>query len=312
MKRISERKIVMVKRKTRLEDLIVRYNTVEQARFYIEHLGADFSDYEDEHYTYHDALSRAEDNLSEIGRVQILERVYIPSFIFGPDDIVVAIGQDGLVANTLKYLRGQPLIGVNPDPARWDGVLLPFGVHDLGEAADRVVNDRYESKEITLGRAVLNDGRELLAVNDFFIGQRTHISARYEIRHGEHSENQSSSGIIVSTGLGSTGWLKSVLAGAEGVARGIRHNNMEVRLGENFEWGSRFLYFSVREPFPSKNSGAEIVFGRVDKINPLAVVSHMPENGVIFSDGIERDFLRFNSGMAAEIGLADFTGKLVV
>jgi len=110
MKRLSERKIVLVKRKTRLEDLIVRYNTVEQARFYIEHLGADFSDYEDEHNTYHNALSRTEGILSEMGRTQILERVYVPSFIFGPDDVVVAIGQDGLVANTMKYLDRKSVV----------------------------------------------------------------------------------------------------------------------------------------------------------------------------------------------------------
>ena len=35
------------------------------------------------------------------------------------EDIVVVVGQDGLVANTLKYLQGQPVIAVNPD--RSDG-----------------------------------------------------------------------------------------------------------------------------------------------------------------------------------------------
>jgi hypothetical protein len=30
----------------------------------------------------------------------------------------------------------------------------------------------------------------------------------------------------------------------------------------------------------------------------------MPSNGLIFSDGIEADFLNFNSGLIAEIGIA--------
>jgi hypothetical protein len=38
----------------------------------------------------------------------------------------------------------------------------------------------------------------------------------------------------------------------------------------------------------------------------------MPENGVIFSDGIEADFLEFSSGMVASIGVADRCGRLVV
>ena len=38
-------KVVLVTRKTRLKELIYKYNTVEQAQFYMEHMGADFSDY---------------------------------------------------------------------------------------------------------------------------------------------------------------------------------------------------------------------------------------------------------------------------
>jgi len=38
----------------------------------------------------------------------------------------------------------------------------------------------------------------------------------------------------------------------------------------------------------------------------------MPENGVIFSDGMESDFLNFNSGMDATVTLADKKGRLVV
>ncbi|OHD56943.1 MAG: sugar kinase [Spirochaetes bacterium GWF1_51_8] len=305
MKRLSERKIVLVKRKTRLEDLIARYNTVDQAKFYIEHLGADFTDYTREHEIYHDALASVTRTLSEFGRLQVIDRSYAPGFLFGPDDVAAALGQDGLVANTLKYLRGQPLVGINPDPDRWDGMLLPYRADTLAQAMPDVMANTMEYYEVTIAKAALNDGQTLYAVNDFFIGQRTHVSARYEIVHGKRRENHSSSGIIVSTGLGSTGWLTSVIAGAEGVS------GAEVELPEDILWDSKFLYFSVREPFPTKTTGAEIVFGKVNKKNPLAVVSHMPENGVIFSDGVEKDFLVFNSGIEAKIGIAEFVGVLV-
>ena len=52
---------------------------------------------------------------------------------------MVTLGQDGLVANTLKYLNGQPVVGVNPDPERWDGRLLPFRVSDLSKLMPEVV-----------------------------------------------------------------------------------------------------------------------------------------------------------------------------
>ena len=131
MDRLSERRIVLVKRKTRLDELIVRFNSSLQAKFYIEHLGADFSDYEQEHNEYILALQQATKILEKMGRVHVLERAFLSNYLFGNDDIVIAIGQDGMVANTMKYLSGQPLIGVNPSPKRWDGILLPFLVNDL-------------------------------------------------------------------------------------------------------------------------------------------------------------------------------------
>src|ERR1043165_9003008 len=131
MNRLTENKIILVTRPTRLAELVIRFNTVSQARFYIEHQGADFSDYLQEDETYHRALVEAQKILTQIGRVQTVHRRFLPNFVFSPDDTVVTLGQDGLVANTLKYLNGQPVVGVNPDPERWDGRLLPFHVADL-------------------------------------------------------------------------------------------------------------------------------------------------------------------------------------
>ena len=303
--RLSERKIILVKRKTRLDELIIRFNSVSQAKFYVEHLGADFSDYQQEHEEYVFAIKQATEILSKIGRTHLLERVFLTNYIFGPDDIVVAIGQDGMVANTLKYLTGQPLLGVNPSPTRWDGVLLPFLVDDLSTVTTEVINGKRKHKEVTIATASLNDGQSLFAVNDFFVGQKTHVSARYQISIADKTERQSSSGIIVSTGLGSTGWFKSVLEGAKGVVGNISGKNTEITSRNQFKWDSEYLYYSVREPFPSKSTATELVFGKITNESPLKVVSQMAENGVIFSDGIENDFLEFNSGMEATIGIAE-------
>lgn len=307
----ARERIVLVTRATRLDNLVARFNTVEQARFYVEHLGADFSDYLAEHDRYREAATIAEQALARFGRVQRIDRAFLPNFLFPPDALVVALGQDGLVANTLKYLDRQPLVGVNPDPGRWEGVLLPFGPIDLDKITPEALADRRPIRSVTMARARLTDGQELHAVNDLFIGPASHVSARYRIQAGEESENQSSSGVIVSTGLGSTGWFRSLLAGATGVAGGRKKAIGELR--ENgFPWDADHLYFTVREPFPSRASEATIVFGRVERDAPLRIVSQMPDYGVIFSDGVEADFLKFNSGMEATIGVADRSGQLVL
>ncbi|MEK3673705.1 sugar kinase [Paenibacillus sp. FSL R10-2771] len=331
---VSENKIILIKRKTRLEELVVRYNTIQQAQFYIERLGADFSDYLSEDFTYRKAVEAAVTELSAVGRLQLLDRQHVPNFIFGERDTVVVLGQDGLVANTLKYLREQPLIGVNPDPQRWDGVLLPFTVKDLRQLVPEVLRSQRQVREVTLARAELNDGQSLYGVNDLFIGRRTHVSARYQLELNGTLEQQSSSGIIVSTGMGSTGWLKSVLAGAAGIvsqaAQWQTAEQVTVTAGleahasvhggrpqENgaalkLSWDHPELYFTVREPFPSRTTSAGLVFGRINSRMPLRITSQMPEDGVIFSDGVESDYLEFNSGVEATISLAEKRGRLVV
>ncbi|AIQ56605.1 sugar kinase [Paenibacillus borealis] len=331
---VSENKIILIKRKTRLEELVVRYNTIQQAQFYIERLGADFSDYLSEDFTYRKAVEAAVTELSAAGRLQLLDRQHVPNFIFGERDTVVVLGQDGLVANTLKYLREQPLIGVNPDPQRWDGVLLPFTVKDLRQLVPEVLRSQRQVREVTLARAELNDGQSLYGVNDLFIGRRTHVSARYQLELNGTLEQQSSSGIIVSTGMGSTGWLKSVLAGAAGIvsqaaqwqaanlvtASAGPEAHASANVGRQHEsgaalklaWDHPDLYFTVREPFPSRTTSADLVFGRISSSMPLRITSQMPEDGVIFSDGVESDYLEFNSGVEATIGLAEKRGRLVI
>src|SRR5690349_5593553 len=224
-------RFILVSRKTRLQELTERFNTWPQAKFYLEHNQVDAVDYLREHDVYMKQLLEAERILKGQGRFQLLERGFLPDYRFSPDDIVVVVGQDGLVANTLKYLSGQPVIGVNPDPQRWEGRLLPFALAELEEVVQRARAGKTRCKSITFAECRTNDGQRLLGVNDLFIGPKSHTSARYALHwHGQHEE-QSSSGIIVSTGFGSSGWFKSVLAGAVGVTGQQAHP-----LANGFEW----------------------------------------------------------------------------
>jgi len=310
MSAASDRKVVLVTRKTRLEDLIAKYLTAAQARFYVEHLGADFSDYQREHDVYREQLHRTVQSLERWARYQIIERSFLPNFIFGPPDIVIALGQDGLVANTMKYLDGHPLIGLNPDTRRHDGILLPFSSNDLPTVLKEVAADQRAFKAITMAKASLANGQVLYAVNDLFIGPRSHTSALYEIAAGERRETQSSSGLIVSTGLGSTAWFKSIVTGSLAIAGAFGQPPTAPCLPQ--AWDSGELHFAVREPFPSKTSQVSLVYGRLTRSEKLSIRSLMPENGVIFSDGIESDRLDFNSGTEVQITVADRTGRLIV
>lgn len=301
-------KIVIIKKKTRLEELVARFNTVEQAKFYVEHMGADFKDYKEEHDNYLQALEIVRSNAKAFARVQEIDKEYVPNMIFGEKDIVITLGQDGLAVNVMKYLNGQPLIGVNSDPSRWNGDLSVFQPDEMRDVIPSVIGNDYHATEITMAKACTKDGQELYAVNDFFVGVEDHTSARYKLCCGDKTENQSSSGIIISTPLGYGGWHKSVLAQFRGMAKAFGLGEIKERA---VGWNEPELIYQVREPFPSVNTRAELVYGSIVREEKLKVVSNMPEKGVVFSDGVLEDGIEFRSGMEVTIGVADRKGRLV-
>lgn len=300
---------IIIKNKTRLEALIERFNTKAQAKFYIESSGGDFSDYELENEIFHQSLSAVQRNLSTVLKNKIVERNFLPSFIFNANQVVITVGQDGLVANTAKYVKQIPIIAVNPDPERFDGVLLPFTADDFVPSIEKVITQKYNSKLTSFAEATLNDGQRLLAFNDLFIGATSHVSARYKITHNNKTEEQSSSGIIVSTQAGSTGWLSSIFNMSFGIHKFIEKDQSKKKYAKLKD---NQLMFAVREPFASKRTQVETTAGIITERSKLVIQSFMPNNGLIFSDGIETDFLKFNSGAVATIGIAAEKANLVL
>lgn len=301
-------KIVVVTRKTRLQELIERFNTLGQAKFYIEHAGGDFAEYVREDDAYRRALDIVHESLDFELKTQFMDRVFLPTFLFTTEDIVVTLGQDGLVANAAKYVKAQPIVAVNPDPQQYDGILLPFLPQDLKPALGRLLSGKSPFRPATMAEASFQDGQKLLAFNDLFIGPRSHVSARYKIQIAKQVETQSSSGIIVSTGAGSTGWLSSIFNMTRGVAALTGGPTGQPVC---MDWEDPRLMFVVREPFVSRHSGAQIVAGMIERGQELVLESIMPSGGCVFSDGVEADFVEFNSGAVVHIHAASQAAQLV-
>jgi NAD kinase len=307
-------KIVVVTKKTPLEELVNRLNSKPQAKFYLEQNHVPFADYEQFDTNYQRAVETVHRQLPRDIRQQFIDREFLPTYQFGEHDLIVTIGPDGLVINVAKYLTSQPILAANPDPARIDGVLIPFACADLKPWVDRAIAGNLKIARISMAKTTLNDGQVLYGVNDLFIGPRGHGSARYRLEFGGRHEQQSSSGIIVSTGAGCTGWLRSIVAGAWQVAQYFGGATGDPPSSEQLALGLEAdrLWFTVREPFVSRTSQANIVFGQLGPGQELVITSHMPDYGLIFSDGIEADYLAFNSGLVARVGIAERKAHLVV
>lgn len=329
--------IAIITRKTRMQGLLERWATRGQAKFRLKQSKLqeqarsraprtsqtlddgeeDFDLLEAEDDAYQQALASLNQAVDFGLPIQLVDREFVPNFDFARFEVVVVIGQDGLVANAAKYVGDVPIVAVNPDPQTIDGILLPFHLKDVRRAVGRVLDGKYVTRDVTLAEVNLADGQRLLAFNDFFIGAKSHVSARYRLwmeNAGQNAtlshepETQSSSGIIVSTGAGSTGWLSSVFNMAAGVTQYYGGTPVE---RPQLRWEDRQLLWVVREPFVSKHSTARLVMRCMNEQTQLVVESLMSSGGVIFSDGVEADFLEFNSGTIARIGVSSQRARLV-
>jgi NAD kinase len=289
-------RVVMLTRPSAKQAFVQRYGSEGQTRFAMAQSAkgmADFKKAEVEDTAQSRAVARIRKAMPSEVKLAEIDRQMVAQFLFEPQDLVVAVGQDGLIANVGKYLEGQPLAGVNPDPQTIDGSLLAFDVDTFIAALPQVLNDRRPLREATLAEAQTSDRQVLRGLNEIFVGVQTHQSARYRIRHGANDEVQSSSGLIVSTGTGSTGWLKS-LRGADAV----------------FDPAADELHFVVREAWPGRGFAATLIEGRVTRDQPLLIESRM--EGTIFADGIEADAVRFDAGVSVTIAPAERRVRLVV
>jgi NAD kinase len=301
--RASIPRVVVVSRPTDYEELLCRHGTRAQASFFLASRQVSIDEAEARHHTHQAALADIASEIPTKWRRSRVPRAELSRFVFEPGDVVVAVGQDGLVANVAKYLDGQQVVGVNPLAGVNAGVLVRHTVAASAERIARAAEGRAQLEERTMVEAQVDDGQRLIALNEIYLGHRSHQSARYAVTLEGRTERQSSSGLIVATGTGATGWSLSI----------ARSTGATELLPAPTE---RALAFFVREAWPSPATGTALVRGRVGEAEggarQLVVTSEMNEGGVVFGDGIEDDRLVLGWGMRVELRVAERTLRLVV
>jgi hypothetical protein len=295
---VSQPRLVLATRPTAFERVIARHGTLGQARFFLAQRGQSLDELQRRHAEQEAAVAMIDNAAPRDWRRARVSRGEFDRFLFQDDDVVVAVGQDGLVANLAKYLQGQPVIGANPSPDWFDGVLVPHPIAAVPDLVRVAATGRAACEERTLLAAELDDGQRLLALNEVFVGHCSHQSARYRIDTGDREERQSSSGLIVATGTGASGWARSIHA--------MRRSQLPLPAPDE-----RRLLFFVREPFPSRATGTSVQEGSIDATSPLQVTSEMDEGGVLFGDGIESDRIEFTYGARVRVGCADRALRLL-
>jgi hypothetical protein len=283
---------VQVHRRTELDDLLARHGTRGQAEFFLRSRGRDLGEVVQRDAAGKQALAAVSAAIPMDWRRGNVERADLARFLFAPEDVVVVVGQDGLVANVAKYLHGQPVIGIDPEPGRNVGVLVRHPPDAAGALMTATVAGQVGVQARTMVEAVADDGQRLLALNEIYLGHASHQTARYRIA----AERQASSGIVVGTGTGATGWCRSVW----------QERGSSLRLPRPVE--ARLVWF-VREAWPSPGTGTDRTEGEIT--DEQLTVEIESDQLVAFGDGVEADALALGRGQRVNIGLAERTLRLV-
>jgi NAD kinase len=288
---------VIVHRRTELDELLARHATRQQAAFFLRTRGQDIDEIETRAAAQRAAVAAVAAAIPVDWRRGQVERADLDRFLFEPEDVVIAVGQDGLAANVAKYLKGQPVVGIDPEPARNPGVLVRHPAEAARDLLNDVVRGKARIQRRSMVEARLDDGQALMAVNEVYVGHRGHQSARYRLSLPDgRSERQSSSGLLAGTGTGATGWLRSVWQ--------ERHSQLALPAPE-----ARELCWFVREAWPSPATGTELTEGLLDDRAALSIVAETDQL-VAFGDGIEQDTLALSWGQRLTVAVAGRTLNL--
>ncbi|MGW0792483.1 hypothetical protein ACWD04_30760 [Streptomyces sp. NPDC002911] len=291
---------VLVHRTTEYEELLARHGTHGQAAFVLAGRGRSIEEVAERHRRDEQALTEVAAAVPLRWRRSRVERADLDRFLFGPEDVVVVVGQDGLVANAAKYLSGQPVVGIDTDPGRNPGVLVRHRAGDTAALCRAATSPGGRVDALTMAEAVADDTQRLLALNEIYVGPPGHQTTRYRIGPAcapSAGESQASSGVLVGTGTGSTGWLRSLW-----LERGSA-----LRLPAPSD--PRLVWF-VREAWPSPATGTSMVAGELGRRDGLRLTVES-DRMVVFGDGMESDALELTWGQSIRLGISETTLNLV-
>ncbi|MEV6941503.1 hypothetical protein AB0N07_05735 [Streptomyces sp. NPDC051172] len=291
-------RVVLVHRTTEYEELVAHHGTHGQAAFFLSSRGRDIAEVAERHRRTRRALAEVTAAIPLTWRQTMVERVDLYRFLFAPEDVVVVVGQDGLVANVAKYLAGQPVVGIDTDPGRNPGVLVRHRPADAAALLPAVRTSAVD--ELTMVEAVADDTQRIVALNEIYLGAAGHQTARYRLGlegDGGVVEAQASSGVLVGTGTGATGWIRSVWQ-ERGAAQSLPRPTDD-----------RLLWF-VREAWPSPATGTSLVAGELAASARLTLTVES-ERLIAFGDGMEGDALQLTWGQSVRVGVAGTSLRLV-
>ncbi len=147
-------------------------------------------------------------------------------------DLVISIGGDGTTLSASHFLTNTPILAINSNPEKSVGALTTLVSEQVEERLKQITSKDFKEEKLERIEVFINNNPlPLLALNDVFIAnKKAYLISKYKLKFKDKEEIQMSSGLLFSTGTGSTAWFKS--SG-----------------GEPFSPQSKFIKMLAREPY---------------------------------------------------------------
>lgn len=207
-------------------------------------------------------------------------------------ELVITIGGDGAFIRAANFIKNQLILGINSEPEYSEGALKSLMENEL-EILKDILAGKFRLIKRERAEVKRNGIKIPHLAMEVYVGSFSQFhTSRYVLKFKNQEEEQRSSGVLITTGSGSTAWYKS--SG-----------------GLPFSFSEKKLKFIVREPyFGERLFKPKILHGEILQGEKIEFKSTRYKGGVVALDAnITQDF---NTGDVVEIYLSDCPLNVIV
>lgn len=207
-------------------------------------------------------------------------------------NLVLSVGGDGTLLRAASKAKDKLILGINSNSKKSEGALCVVKSADLKVKLKRVIKGDFLVENFAKARVFLKkSGKSYSALNEIYFGSAfSYHTSRYSLKFGKIKEEQKSSGVVISTGLGSTAWYRSIAK-------------------ESFDPKLKELRFVVRDPYQGKLSQVNLLRGKISGRKKLYLKPNMIKP-IVAIDSISE--IPLNSKDEVQVSISPEPARLII
>lgn len=212
-------------------------------------------------------------------------RVHLTSKMCRNRDLIIAIGGDGTFLRAAHHIGSTPVLAVSSDIRYNEAFYAQATPANFVRKFKMLLKGKFKIRKLPRLQVKLNGSYlQLMAINEVFVGSRhPYHTSRYWITIHGKKEFQKSSGVLITTRTGSTGWAKS----AYKKSLNIQKNGFG---------------YVVREPYIGRLTKSKLLGGTLPRKDVVKITSSLHE-GIVVIDSSEKVH-KFTNGDKLEVKIS--------